>query len=111
MPLSFTIGNKIIFCNTCSESSKPLLSDQIVLLIERPTFWLKSRKTMKMHRTKHWQTVREQQKSAFFHNVKCFIKNHDLRNFILEIWLKKKTFDSICIEQIQNDFRQKTSSK
>ena len=64
MPLSFTIGNKRIFYHTCSESSKPLLSDQIVLLIERPTFWLKSRKTMNMYRTKHWQTVREQQKSA-----------------------------------------------
>ena len=63
MPLSFTIGNKRIFYHTCSESSKPLLSDQIVLLIERPTFWLKSRKTMNMHRTKHWQTVREQLKS------------------------------------------------
>ena len=65
MPLSFTIGNKRIFYHTCSESSKPLLSDKIVLLIERPTFWLKSRKTMNMYRTKHWQTVREQQKSAF----------------------------------------------
>ena len=65
MPLSFTIGNKRIFYHTCSESSKPLLSDKIVLLIERPTFWLKSRKTMNMHRTKHWQTVREQQKSDF----------------------------------------------
>ena len=64
MPLSFTIGNKRIFYHTCSESSKPLLSDQIVLLIERPTFWLKSRKTMNMYRTKHWQTVREQQKSG-----------------------------------------------
>ena len=64
MPLSFTIGNKRIFYHTCSESSKPLLSDKIVLLIERPTFWLKSRKTMNMYRTKHWQTVREQQKSA-----------------------------------------------
>ena len=64
MPLSFTIGNKRIFYHTCSESSKPLLSDKIVLLIERPTFWLKSRKTMNMYRTKHWQTVREQLKSG-----------------------------------------------
>ena len=58
------IGNKRIFYNTCSESSKPLLSDQIVLMIERPQLWQKSRKTMNMHRTKNWQTVREQQKSA-----------------------------------------------
>ena len=68
----FRIGNKGIFYHTWCESSKPLLSDQIVLLIERPTFWLKSRKTMKMHRTKHWQTVREQQKSEC-----CAVQIHD----------------------------------
>ena len=60
----FRIGNKGIFYHTWCESSKPLLSDQIVLMIERPQLWQKSRKTMNMHRTKNWQTVREQQKSA-----------------------------------------------
>ena len=59
----FRIGNKGIFYHTWCESSKPLLSDQIVLMIERPQLWQKSRKTMNMHRTKNWQTVREQQKS------------------------------------------------
>ena len=60
----FSIGNKGIFYHTWCESSKPLLSDQIVLMIERPQLWQKSRKTMNMHRTKNWQTVREQQKSG-----------------------------------------------
>ena len=60
----FRIGNKGIFYHTWCESSKPLLSDQIVLMIERPQLWQKSRKTMNMHRTKNWQTVREQQKSG-----------------------------------------------
>ena len=84
----FRIGNKGIFYHTWCESSKPLLSDQIVLMIERPKLWQKSRKTMNMHRTKNWQTVREQQKSVTNHrttdqsNVMSLIeKSRDCCNF------------------------------
>merc|ERR1712051_828111 len=48
----FRIGNKGIFYHTWCESSKPLLSYQIVLMIERPQLWQKSRKTMNLSKKK-----------------------------------------------------------
>jgi hypothetical protein len=65
MPLSFNDWKqKNIFYNYCCESSKPLLSNKAVLMIEMSNLWQKSRKSMNIYRTKNWQTVRQQQKSG-----------------------------------------------